>query len=1003
MKKIMVRISCIIFTVIMLVVPSFSCAFFSSVEVGPLDIIPVKIAVGEPVNITTELLNKGKSDTDFTVELKINGKDEDVETVTVAPGVKEKFSFRYTPIVPGNFKVEIGGQAATFEAINASEFKARFIKLEQAAIYTGQEETAAVEIENPGTVAATMPVKLLIDGKEIKSQSLRLEAGATDNVLFSFRIDDAGKHSITVNGADTGIMVFEGERYRSKLYGLTIFGPKGMSTTDVGNVFILNGKDGIKTTISVGTLPEETGKGKLLELSENLIKQTNDIKILSQEETLAGDADFGYRFNYSRISSGSSMSGAYISLKKGNYRFAVNCDCPATTWLASESEINAMLYGFVLPQLFSDKYIDNNSGFSISFPRGWQGLYTGVTNNPLIILPPGTDTEMISLYVADLPANMKTEDFTTSSMGNILSLISGVSGSVKANNLKSRETKMGGGIKGYSTSADFNVGSASLTLRLTAAVFGGKAFIIVAVAHPADYDTFQRDLDILAAGLTPIEPAIYGIEKPDSLFLWYAEIPSLDPALSEMNPGDIIGAIFSGLIKLDKDGKPQPDLAEKWDISPDGKVFTFHLREAAKFQDGRPVTASDFKYSWERACKPSLDSPTASTFLGDIVGAREVLAVKSSRLSGVKVIDDHTLQVTIDAPRPYFLEKLAQAVGFVVDKANVSTDNWTLQPNGTGPFKLKQWKKDEVLILERSENYYGDLPGIKNIVFQLFAGVPMLMYETGRIDIAPVDYTNLDKVEDASNSLNKELLTGDSASFVYLGFNVNKAPFDDPNVRKAFAMALDLNKITEVSLKDSAKPAAGIIPDGVPGFNGDALPLAYEPEKAKKLLAESKYSSNIPSISMQVPYGATPLHQAMISMWKQNLGIDVKIEVVKTYDEWIKRGYKHDLQLFTSGWHADYLDPQDFMDILFQSQSKQNLTGYSSKEFDDLVNKANIEKDPVKRIKMYQDLEAIVLKDLPIAPIYRNEQQYMLVKPQVKGYQLSSFGLNQWASMSVKR
>ena len=165
---------------------------------------------------------------------------------------------------------------------------------------------------------------------------------------------------------------------------------------------------------------------------------------------------------------------------------------------------------------------------------------------------------------------------------------------------------------------------------------------------------------------------------------------SFDPATT-ISSGD--KRVFSGLVSFDPSLNLTPDLAERWDVSPDGTVYTFHLQQNAKFHDGRPVTAQDVLYSWERAADPTLASDTVLTYLGDIVGVREMTAGTADHISGLKVIDDHTLQVTIDAPKPYFLLKLTFATAAIVDKANVeSGEEWYRMPNGTGPYKLIEWK-----------------------------------------------------------------------------------------------------------------------------------------------------------------------------------------------------------------------------------------------------------------------------------------------------------------------
>ena len=223
---------------------------------------------------------------------------------------------------------------------------------------------------------------------------------------------------------------------------------------------------------------------------------------------------------------------------------------------------------------------------------------------------------------------------------------------------------------------------------------------------------------------------------------------TLDPALSsEMTSHEYVMQLFSGLVRPGDDLEPTGDIAQSWQVSDDGRTYTFSLRQDVKFHDGRQVTAGDFKYSWERACAPETGSMTAATYLGDIAGVGEVLSGASEGISGVKVVGDFTLEVTIDAPKSYFLSKLTYPTAFVVDRADVEAGGeWWRNPNGTGPFRLKQWDEGELLVLERNELYYGELARVNEVAFHLWGGMPMNMYETGEIDVTAVDLNYIEKV-----------------------------------------------------------------------------------------------------------------------------------------------------------------------------------------------------------------------------------------------------------------
>jgi ABC-type transport system substrate-binding protein len=387
------------------------------------------------------------------------------------------------------------------------------------------------------------------------------------------------------------------------------------------------------------------------------------------------------------------------------------------------------------------------------------------------------------------------------------------------------------------------------------------------------------------------------------------------------------------------------------------------------------------------------------------MGAKEMLTGEATELSGVRVIDDLTLEVTIDGSKPYFLGKLAYPTAYVVDRANVARGmNWTDKPNGTGPFRLKEWKKDELLILEYNANYYLEPAKLEYVVLQIFAGRSMMMYEQGEIVVTGVYIDDLDRVLDPQNPLNKELLTTTSINMGYLGFNVTKPPFDDPKVRRAFALALDMDKILEVSLKGNAERAGGFLPPGIPGHNDELEPLPFDPELARQLIAESKYGSvdNLPPIVLYDLYSLGPVEEAAVAMWRENLGVEVEAQVIEELEEWLERAHRRELQLFFSGWQADFIDPQNFLEVLFHSQSKDNWSAYSNPEVDAALEKAAVEQDEGARLRMYQDIEKMILEDLPVAPFYQSTKRHVLVKPYVEGYYLAPMGIHIWKDISIE-
>jgi oligopeptide transport system substrate-binding protein len=456
---------------------------------------------------------------------------------------------------------------------------------------------------------------------------------------------------------------------------------------------------------------------------------------------------------------------------------------------------------------------------------------------------------------------------------------------------------------------------------------------------------------------------------------------------------------------FDSNLKPVPDIAERYEKSPDGRSFTFFLRKNVKFHSGRELKAQDFKFSWERACTPETQSQTAGTYLIDIVGAEAMLDGKARELSGVKVIDDFTLQVTIDAPKAYFLSKLTYPTAFVVDRENVSAGReWWRKPSGTGPFRLKEFTTDQLVVLERNDTYYGKVPSLKTVRFKLYAGTPMFLYETGEIDVAEVHQAFIARAKDPSGPFARELTVAPELSFFYLGFNCGKPPFDDVNVRRAFSMAVDRQKIVELTTMGTVTPAAGILPVGMPGYNKDLKGLDFNVAEAKALLANSKYAGKLPPIVITLSGWGNLIPDyvgAMVQQWRDNLGVEVKVRQLEPEIYFQPAILLKEMdQMFVSGWVADYPDPQNFLDILFHTGSINNSGRYSDAELDGLLDRASVEQNEIARVRMYQEIEQKLVDRAACLPLWF-QMNNLLVKPYVKGFAITPLGMPTLAQASV--
>jgi len=363
---------------------------------------------------------------------------------------------------------------------------------------------------------------------------------------------------------------------------------------------------------------------------------------------------------------------------------------------------------------------------------------------------------------------------------------------------------------------------------------------------------------------------------------------TLDPALAtDATSAGYIVEIFGGLVTIDREQQIVPDIAERWDVSDDGTVYTFELRQGVLFhKEDRQVTASDVKYSMERALDPDTQSTVAEVYLGDIVGAEEFIDGEADEVTGIEVVDNYTLRITIDAPKPYFLAKLTYPTAFVVDRRQVegstclSNTNWQRNPNATGPFKLKEWDLGQRIVLEPNSRYHLGAASLGRVEYTLGGGSAITMYENDEIDVTGVGLNDIERVRDPAEPLNQEFHEAPRMDIWYIGFNVEKPPFDDPKVRQAFTHAIDKKKLIEVVLLDAVVEADGILPPGIPGFNEDLQGLVFDVEKAKQLLAESKYGGpeGLPDIeTASSGRGASvgPVSEAILYMWEENLGVNI--------------------------------------------------------------------------------------------------------------------------------
>lgn len=497
------------------------------------------------------------------------------------------------------------------------------------------------------------------------------------------------------------------------------------------------------------------------------------------------------------------------------------------------------------------------------------------------------------------------------------------------------------------------------------------------------------------------------IDRDDAIFLLGGQPRTLDPAKTLGGPDGPLGLIFSGLVTLDTDLQVQPELAAGWEVSDDGLTYTFYLRKNVLFHDGRLFTAQDVIFSWERAANPATGSDTVQTYLGDIAGIQAVIDGEAEQISGLRALDEYTLEVQLTAPVVYFLQKLAYPVAFVVDQETVDGRNWEYAPNGTGPFRLQSWQDDEEIILVRNDRYYLEPAHVRYVVYDLGPGLPLALYEEGKIDLVGVGGANLDRVEDPNNPLHDQLQLGVSLCTSTIGLNTQTAPFDDVRVRRAFNYALDKELLIETFSGGDALVATGSLPPGMPGYTVDShRGYPFDPLKANQLLDEAGYTdrSTFPVLTYTTSgYGDVGGYEtAVISLWQETLGVIIQPVVIDPFIYYDELYAGNTGNIYQDGWCADYPDPQNFLDVLYHSGSQQNIGRYVNPEVDALLEQARIERVVATRLTKYAEIERLIVADAPVVFV-SHSLQAALVSPDLDRFVLTPLGVRQWHRVGVNR
>ena len=481
-----------------------------------------------------------------------------------------------------------------------------------------------------------------------------------------------------------------------------------------------------------------------------------------------------------------------------------------------------------------------------------------------------------------------------------------------------------------------------------------------------------------------------------------SEPASLDPQKIEGTPGGMIARdLFEGLVTQDSNGNIIPGQAESWTISNDNRVFTFKIRDTARWSNGDPVTADDFVFAFQRAVDPKTASRYAWYMeIPTIINAEAIVQgqLPADKL-GVKALDNKTFQVTLEKPVPYFIKMLGHYTTFPAPKKVVEKygDEWTRPGKivSNGAYQLTEWTVNERIVLQRNPHYWNN----KNTVINKVSFLPITSQtsELNRYKAGELDMTNeipLEHYRSLKKTIPEEIMTTPKLGTYYYDFNTTKPPFDDSRVRKALSFAINRDAITQYVIGQGQIPAYTFTPTTVSGFVPPIVAYSKMNQKernaeAKKLLTEAGYNQSNP-LEVTLLYNTSESHKkvaiAIAQMWK-SIGVKTTLENMewKTFLDTKNSG---DFQVARAGWSGDYNEASTMLDLKTSTHG-QNSGKFNSKEYDELMAKSRIVTSDEKRAELYQQAEEILARDMPMAPVY----QYVtsrLVKPSVGGYPMNN-------------
>lgn len=476
-------------------------------------------------------------------------------------------------------------------------------------------------------------------------------------------------------------------------------------------------------------------------------------------------------------------------------------------------------------------------------------------------------------------------------------------------------------------------------------------------------------------------------------YLYYrlnADPSTLDPAyVVDVTGGSISAKLYNGLVKLDKRLNVVPDIAERWDRHDGGRILTFFLRKGVRFSNGREVTADDFRYSFKRILAAETRSPN-TWVLDRILGAREFMKGEASDVAGIEVRDKYTLRITLTRSFGPFMNLLTMTAAYVIPKEEVDRygKDFSVHPAGTGPFILNDWRHNTELLLRANDHYFADKAKVRGISYRIIPEdlTAVTEFELGNLDVLAIPVNEFSRFS-KSGKWGPFISSARGLNTYYLGFNCSRAPFNNAELRRAVAQAIDIDKIMDTFYEKRGTIARGPVPELLRQW-GPPAKSGYNPTASRQTTKGLGAGGKVINLYVNSDQEVLDLAE-IIQSYLRASGLDVRIRQLEwsAYKAAINNG---EADMFWLSWWADYPDPENFLFPLFHSSNHGpagNRSRYTNKVVDALIEAGQNASTTEERNLNYMNAEKIITDEAPWV-FFWHKTDYTVSSPRLKNYRI---------------